>query len=175
MIGDQPANSPDQVPVKRAALIEAYWQTTRFRTATTVWEQLEQLKRHRISVHTFYIDDPKAATSAKGMFEQVARDSGGQCMPLDIGSDVGAQTMTDLITERILDELGGDHLVSAYRSESAHGTWAICGDPRGNAFVLFVFHCTASSNVRLPRLSPFFILHHLCFLRVHMFLSHGHA
>ena len=117
LIGDMPPNTPSEVPAKRASLGEAYWQTTRFHTATTARQQLERLHEHGIPVHAFYIDSPDCQVSAKPVFELIARESGGQCMPLDIASDAGAQMLTDLVTERILDDLGGDQLVSAYRSE----------------------------------------------------------
>lgn len=117
LIGDAPPNKPDQVTKGRAKLTEAYWQATEhFATPTQADQEVSRLAERRLPVHAFYVRD-----AAKTAFAQIAQATGGECEALDIDSPSGAERLTQLVTERILSDLGGDELIKAYRRKYVQG------------------------------------------------------
>eukprot|EP00732_Lithocolla_globosa_P002131 Lithocolla_globosa_v1_NODE_1296_length_2695_cov_5.603638.p2 type:complete len:165 gc:universal NODE_1296_length_2695_cov_5.603638:543-49(-) len=82
-------------------------------------EELEKLKEANIPVHSFYINSGAEAT-----FTEIASVTGGECGPLDVNSPAGAERLTQVITERILENLGGEmgaQLVDDYRAHFCKG------------------------------------------------------
>lgn len=45
----------------------------------------------------------------------------GRCEFLDVNSPAGADQLTDQVTESVLENVGGDELVQAYRAKFTHG------------------------------------------------------
>lgn len=81
---------------------------------------MQALAKKEIPVHTFYVKG-SCGGDARPSFEQIARATGGHCEPLDIDSLAGAERLTQLVTERILDNLGGAALVELYREKYVKG------------------------------------------------------
>ena len=48
----------------------------------------------RIPVHAFYLHN-----DAKTKFEEIAKETGGSCKPLDIHSKDGSEILTNIVTE----------------------------------------------------------------------------
>ena len=122
LIGDAPAQSQADVIGKRAHVRgESYWLKTKFSKQTFYLDELSLIKAKGIPVHAFYV-----AERARQNFEEIAKATeGGQCQMLDINSSAGAEMLTNLVTERILKNVGGevmgDKLVSAYRAKFCAG------------------------------------------------------
>jgi hypothetical protein len=121
LIGDAAPNKKNQVQEGRAKLKESYWTNTKFKTPTYYEDELRQLELKGIPVHAFYVND-----SAKNSFKEIAKTTNGECEFLDINNpDVGAEILIRLVTERILQNVGGkskgDSLVAAYRAEFCKG------------------------------------------------------
>lgn len=79
-------------------------------------EPTSLLKTKEIPVHAFYVRDYEKLTKA---FRNIAKLTGGKSEYLDIDSVVGAELLTDVITERILHNIGGDGLVKSHRDKYA--------------------------------------------------------
>jgi hypothetical protein len=121
LIGDAPAQSQMDVVAKRGRRGESYWAATKYSTPTFYQDELSLIKAKGIPVHAFYVDE-----RARQNFEEIARvTEGGQCQALDIHSPAGAEMLTNLVTERILKNVGGekmgDKLISAYRAKFCAG------------------------------------------------------
>ncbi|CAL6057008.1 Helicase-related_protein [Hexamita inflata] len=112
LIGDMPPNTKEEVRRKRANLGEAYWSTTRFAYPTYFENQLQILKQNNIPVHALYV-----CNSAQQQFGYIARETGGKCEELDINSAKGAENLTNLVTEKIMLNIGGEALVKKYREK----------------------------------------------------------
>ncbi|CAL6013564.1 Helicase-related_protein [Hexamita inflata] len=112
LIGDMPPNTKEEVRRKRANLGEAYWSTTRFAYPTYFEDQLQILKQNNIPVHALYV-----CNSAQQQFGYIARETGGKCEELDINSAKGAENLTNLVTEKIMLNIGGEALVKKYREK----------------------------------------------------------
>ncbi|CAL6043161.1 Helicase-related_protein [Hexamita inflata] len=115
LIGDMPPNTKEEVRLKRARLGEEYWSTTKYAYPTNYEDQLEILKENNIPVHALYVDNP-----AQQKFQYIAYETGGKCEALDINSENGAENLTNLITEKIMLNIGGDTLVQKYREKFGH-------------------------------------------------------
>ncbi|CAL6025642.1 Helicase-related_protein [Hexamita inflata] len=115
LIGDYPPNTKEEVRSKRAILGEEYWSTTKYAYPTFYEDQLEILKKNNISVHALYVNNP-----AQQKFEYIADETGGKCEELDIYSENGAENLTNLVTEKIMLNIGGDALVQKYREKFGH-------------------------------------------------------
>ena len=79
--------------------------------------EVQDIKAMGLKVHTFYV-----CNSAKDAFEWIAKTTGGNFGPLDINSQKGAETLTAIVTENILADIGqkqgkGDDLVMMYRKQ----------------------------------------------------------
>jgi len=116
LIGDAPANTDANVTAGRILKGEKYWQTTKFAQRTNYTQELKKLQDSNVPIHTFYV-----ASWAKDNFKEIA-GSTGRCEALDINSEKGAETLTTLVTEEILRNVGqsngkGDALVDAYRAK----------------------------------------------------------
>ncbi|XP_065682287.1 uncharacterized protein LOC124816231 [Hydra vulgaris] len=114
LIGDAPAKSKTQINEYQNVKGEIYWQKTDFKVPTFYKIEVEKLKKIGIVVHTFYLHD-----GAKSNFQEIAKETGGLCEPLNIDSLDGANTLTDIVTRRILGNVGqlsgkGNELVNAY-------------------------------------------------------------
>lgn len=120
LIGDMPPNSHAEVASKRGGPGEAYWARTPFAVPTHYTTELEKIREKGIPVHAFYVKD-----NARVAFSEIATATGGRTAALDIDSDAGAEMLTDLVTEKILENVGGaeygERLVSAYRAKFARG------------------------------------------------------
>jgi hypothetical protein len=118
LIGDASPNQKDEVKRKRDHFGEKYWKTTRFAQPTYYENELEKLVENNIPVHAFYVEE-----RAKEIFHQIATRTCGRCEMLDINSSVGSEMLTDLVTEEILNNVGGESkgkdLVTAYRKKFA--------------------------------------------------------
>jgi len=102
LIGDQPPNTESEVVSKRKGRGEQYWSGTKFHEIVYYQSELDKLKANSIPVHAFYVKE-----NAKLSFQQIAMETGGESSWLDINSPAGADMLTDLVTERILNEAAG--------------------------------------------------------------------
>ncbi len=123
LIGDMPPNTREEVIKKRrnglktsddGSNCENYWAGTQFSVLTDHQEQLQRLtiRNDPVPIHAFYVKQ-----SAMGSFQHIAQVTGGVSESLDIDSPEGAERLTQVVTERILDNLGGADLVAAYREK----------------------------------------------------------
>jgi len=113
IIGDAMANTPTEVIKKREYHGDIYWNDTKYGTATNMRKELDAIKQRGIKIHAFHVND-----IAKRDFEILANETGGRCERLDINSSNGAIRLTNLITEEILRNAGGEkgnQLVEIYR------------------------------------------------------------
>jgi hypothetical protein len=102
LIGDMPPNSREEVAAKRGGRGEAYWGSTKFKQATHYEAELRRLVTECVPVHAFYVN-----TNAREAFSSIASASRGSCLALDVHSRAGGETLTGLVTERILNDVGG--------------------------------------------------------------------
>lgn len=116
VIGDMPANTPNEVHQKRNGRGESYWSHTQFSQATTDEEQLQQLIQAGIKVHCFYVKN-----NAQTCFTSYAQRTGGQSAALDIDSSLGAELLTQVVCEQVLSGIGGQELVDSYREKFVKG------------------------------------------------------
>jgi hypothetical protein len=118
LIGDAPPNTRELVAKGRSEhLGEDYWRRAKdYATPTYVDEEVKALAQKEIPVHAFYV-----AESARLAFEEISRATNGQSGALDIHSPAGAEKLTEIVTERILSNLGGDALVDLYRQTYVKG------------------------------------------------------
>jgi hypothetical protein len=101
--------------VKRNNFEVKYWKKNRFAQATYYEKELDKLVMNNIPVDAFYVKK-----RAQEKFHEIATRARGQCEMLDINLSLGSNMLTDLITEEILNNIGGQlrrkDLVSAYRT-----------------------------------------------------------
>ena len=117
LIGDAPANTQDDVKENRAGRGEDYWKKTKFKDKTHYGKEVALLKQKGIPIHAFFVH-----TWAQPNFEEMAKATGGRSAFLDINSSSGAELLTNLVTEEVLRNVGGDQgdsLVDEYRSKFA--------------------------------------------------------
>ncbi|CAF4248425.1 unnamed protein product [Rotaria sp. Silwood2] len=116
LIGDAPPNTQEDVQMKRNVFGQKYWKKTKFSEATYYEKELEKLVENSIPVHAFYVE-----MRAEEKFQLIANRTHGRCEMLDINSSLGSDMLTDLVTEEILNNIGGQHkgkdLVTAYRKK----------------------------------------------------------
>ncbi|CAF4558553.1 unnamed protein product [Rotaria sp. Silwood2] len=115
LIGDAPANTKENVTMKRRSFGETYWTTTKFAAPTYYEGELQKLKEKNIPLHTFYLTD-----YAKENFERIARETSGSCEKLNINSNRGADLLTHFVTEEVLRKTAGDQgnaVVELYRKK----------------------------------------------------------
>jgi predicted GTPase len=117
LIGDAPANSQQEITQRRQSFFtEAYWKKSKFAEAAHFKTEVSKLADKGIPVHAFFV-----ASSASTNFKEIANDTGGRCESLDINSASGADTLTNLVTEEVLRNVGGEAqgetLVATYRSK----------------------------------------------------------
>jgi len=116
LIGDAPPNSRKEIQEKRKYFGEIYWLDTNFAQVRGYTDELEKLISNQIPVHAYYV-----TRKAQEEFEKIAKCTGGQCQMLDINSSAGSDMLTDLVTESILNNVGGNSrgnlLVEAYRNK----------------------------------------------------------
>eukprot|EP00043_Microstomoeca_roanoka_P004303 m.48881 g.48881 ORF g.48881 m.48881 type:complete len:2810 (-) comp12432_c0_seq1:42-8471(-) len=111
LIGDAPANTPQDIKRKRSDRGEAYWTKHKFGDVTDADTELNILAQNGIPVHAFYI-----AERAKEFFQHVATRTNGRHEFLDIEASTGADQLTNLVSEELLRRMGGDKLVDTYRA-----------------------------------------------------------
>lgn len=117
LIGDAPAQSAQETLSKRSSTLgESYWAGTKFSKATSIDEELKKLVTNKVPVHTFYLEK-----RAKKNFEFIAQETGGKAAELDVYSSTSDEKLTDIVTEAILKNVGGDaqgdKLVASYREK----------------------------------------------------------
>ncbi|CAL6025608.1 Helicase-related_protein [Hexamita inflata] len=110
LIGDMGPNTREQIQIGRGFNGPDYWNKTPF-TQTYFEDELEQLKG-KVKVHALYVDQ-----EAKGSFEYIAKYTAGECRELDIRSEKGAENLTHLVTERIVENIGGEALLKKYNDK----------------------------------------------------------
>lgn len=116
LIGDRPPNTREEVVYKRARALQEkdYHYRGTIGETSTYWEdELAKLSEKEIPVHAFHVKD-----YAKESFEEIARRTGGECGFLDIESESGADTLTGVVSRKLLLGIGGNargaELVAAY-------------------------------------------------------------
>jgi len=104
LIGDMPPNTKDEVTKKRENKGESYWKETQFKKPTYYEDELKQLVDNKVKIHTFYLRN-----AAQETFQEMATKSGGECSYLDMSTNIdkAADILTDLVTTKILVDLGG--------------------------------------------------------------------
>lgn len=115
LIGDAPAKDREAIKKSRSTKGTSYWDKTRYKEETYYADEIKKLKNKNVQVHSFYIHD-----GARENFEKISRETNGICEKLDICSLGGAEKLTNLITERILEKSAGDmgkDAVKLYRSK----------------------------------------------------------
>jgi len=120
LIGDAPPNTQNEVHEKRKyrdgyfrGFTGSYWEKTEFKKPTYYETELKKLAEEKIPVHTFHLQ-----TRAAKAFQHIAKATGGTNSVLDIDSPDGSKDLTDLVTQEILQNVGGekgDKLVNDYR------------------------------------------------------------
>ena len=123
LIGDAPPNTKEEVRTKRQdtsmGFGEAYWRTTQY-PEIFYTDQVDELAKMQIPVHAFHVD-----SRARASFEEISQKTGGVSESLDINSEAGAERLTRLVTERVLENIGGKErgaaLVAAYRAKFVKG------------------------------------------------------
>lgn len=111
IMGDAPPNTPREVIKNRKRKGEHYWVSTKYAESTTTEAELEKLKAHGIPVHTFYL-----APKAKKAFEHIAKETGGRCQELDVHAVDGSEKLQQVITTRVLHNIGGEEYVKEYEA-----------------------------------------------------------
>ena len=118
LIGDAPAKSMEAIEKSRELYNgKEYWSKSIFKDVTDFHKELKKLKDNEIPVHAFYL-----YSGAKQNFEYIASETGGKSMSLIGFSKDGSNTLTNIVTETILGNVGqlrgkSDELVQAYRKK----------------------------------------------------------
>jgi hypothetical protein len=119
LIGDAAPNTKAEVSEKRSdtnyGFGESYWANSgRWSRKTHYQEELNALTQKKIVLDAFYV-----TKRPEDSFKEMATQTGGKAMYLDVSSDNGATLLTDYLCEQILVRGGGDSgqaLVDEYRS-----------------------------------------------------------
>ncbi|CAL6013558.1 Helicase-related_protein [Hexamita inflata] len=109
LIGDMGPNTKDQIQIGRGFFGQQYWDQTPF-TITYYEDELNTLVLNRIKVHTLYVEE-----QARESFQEFADKTGGKCSVLDVNSEKGAENLTHLVTEKIVENVGGEVLLKKYQ------------------------------------------------------------
>ena len=85
--------------------------------ATYYKGELERLKQNDIPVHALYLNE-----HAKVNFEEISSVTNGKSQLLNIHTEMSAELLTSLVTEKILKDVGeragkGEMLVEAYKKK----------------------------------------------------------
>ena len=118
LIGDMPANTEAEVSDNRSIRGETYWAKTQFAEKTFWRQEAEKLKASGVPVHAFYVDE-----DAKANFTEIATLTNGRCEFLDVNSTKGADLLTNMVSEVLLNNIGqqnggkGADLVNAYKKK----------------------------------------------------------
>ena len=108
LMGDAPANTDENLT----------YLASKYKVTTTDWKtETRALADKEIPVHSFYL-----ASRAKENFNEISSMTSGECKRLDVSSSSAADEMTDLWSLRVLEDIGGDVLVSQYRKRYASHT-----------------------------------------------------
>ena len=108
LMGDAPANTDANLTYLGSA----------YNVTVTDWKtETRALADKEIPVHSFYL-----APWAKENFNEISSMTSGECKRLDVSSSSAADEMTDLWSLRVLEDIGGDVLVSQYRKRYASRT-----------------------------------------------------
>ncbi|KAL4445289.1 hypothetical protein ABPG74_022102, partial [Tetrahymena malaccensis] len=111
LIGDAPSKSNEAIKRDRNQYRgESYWEDSKFSEITHYKTEAFKLKLQSIPVHCFYLNE-----SAQQNFQEISDITQGRCQKLDINSPNGSQQLTDVITESILESIGGQQLVKSYQ------------------------------------------------------------
>jgi hypothetical protein len=110
LIGDAAPNTTSQVRKGRDRFGESYWGNTRFNQPTHIDIEVQGLAAKEVPVHCFYVHP-----AARESFESIANATKGKSGYLDIDSSAGAEMLTDIVTENVLNNIGGSEFVEQYR------------------------------------------------------------
>lgn len=112
LIGDMPPNSRSDIVFKHQDPDhldcgwggEEYWRNSPLDADLYYETELQKLKLAGVPVHSFYVKE-----TARLAFKKISRHAGPDSMSqfLDIDSSAGADMLTGLVTERILNDVGG--------------------------------------------------------------------
>lgn len=145
LIGDKPPNERGEIKDKRQYR-EHDLQKTDFANPTYYEDELNHIIEAGVPVHAFYVD-----SCARSAFEHIAKRTEGLAESLDINSSQGAVRLTDLVTEQVLNNLGGETLVKAYRDKYVKGYVAVSSASSGLfSAAQSVNQATATSSNELP-------------------------
>ena len=78
-------------------------------------DELKKLKAESIPVHAFYLN-----IGAKENFQKIASETAGRCEQLDMNSPLGAESLTNFVTEEVLRKTAGNQgngAVELYRAK----------------------------------------------------------
>lgn len=127
LIGDAPANTPDEVASKRASnhwkqwvtgrKPKDYWsQDPRFANPTTSDAELAEIKKLGVPVHAYWVGAEDGWE--KGYFQEVAARTGGHSGFLDVSAEDGKEMLTNTLSVSVLETLDSSgNLVKAYNKK----------------------------------------------------------
>lgn len=102
LIGDEKPNTRDDVAYYRDDFMRGFdWSKTLFAAPTHYSDEVAALQNKGIPVHTFWVK-----RNCQLVFEQIARDTGGSCHPLEMGSEDGAAALKKLVCTTVLEDIG---------------------------------------------------------------------
>lgn len=108
IIGDAPANSLEEVKVKREKA-GVKWEDTLYKTPTYYEQELQILKNKGVKIFCFYVKN-----LAKNCFEKLTTEPDG-CKFLDINNAAsGSKELLDNLAKIILQGVGGKELQDSY-------------------------------------------------------------
>ena len=125
IIGDAAPNTDKEVIQKRGKYCqgyvvgfltgvrgENYWSTTRYHTPTFFRRELEELKKKKVKIYTYYVD--KSDRDLRDAFREIA-SSKNACQFLDVNNAAkGAEDLLDTLAKVILNDIGGERFEAKY-------------------------------------------------------------
>ena len=110
LIGDAPANTKDEVSLKRNENENIWNSSVKYQKPTYYVDEIKKLSEKNIKIHTFYVH-----RNAEENFKQIAQLTGGNTQNLDIESSNGSADLMNLVNIEVLREMGGETLVNTYK------------------------------------------------------------
>ena len=113
LIGDAGCNTVEQIKEKRRQRKEKYWLKTEFANVKHYQDSLATFESLEIPIHCFYLHE-----RAKNDFENISEQTYGICESLNVNdAKRSSETLTKIVSERVLNAAGGDEFVKAYREK----------------------------------------------------------
>ncbi|CAL6013594.1 Helicase-related_protein [Hexamita inflata] len=116
IIGDAPPNSKYQIKLARKKKGDNHWIGTEFENPCYYQDELKQLKEAEAPVHTLFMKP-----AAEKEFKEISRETNGESKALNIEAPNAAEDLQTFIAEKIMQRIGGDDFVSAYRAQFRQG------------------------------------------------------